>query len=490
MKPARSVFAFAVISLVGACAAFSQIYPPGGYPPGGGGYPGGGYPTGGGIPLPGRKASPGKGSGTTAQPMPNFRGKLKAMDAKSIIIALDDDRSMEFQRTSKTKFFKNGDELKDPKFTQGDQVSVEGPEDDHGKMVAVNVYWEKGAAAVTAAAKNEEDPSKGVIDTWKGEVKDAPAKDTPLPPPSTAADPDDPGRPKLRRGGVADPAREHAPDLAATPPPPDRPLMSPPPPAPPSASGRGGDDLAHVAPAAGAPRVNGDDLIRKATDAALEFTESLPNYVCQEMMARYQSDSNPPHWQALDVVNMDLVYENHRESYKNITINGKKFTKKMEEMDGAWSTGEFGTMLIDLFSPATAADFHYVRVSRSGGVSARVYDFDVQHDNSHWDVHMGSQSYSPAYRGSVWIDPATARVLRIEMQAYGFPQSFPTDHVESATDYEYTRLGDAKQYLLPVHSETLNCQRGTPYCSRNVIDFRNYHKYEGESTVTFTDIKK
>ena len=82
-------------------------------------------------------------------------------------------------------------------------------------------------------------------------------------------------------------------------------------------------------------------------------------------------------------------------------------------------------------------------------------------------------------------DPQTARVLRIEMQGYGFPESFPTDHVESATDYQYIRLGDAKQYLLPVHAETLSCQRSSSYCSRNAIDFRNYHKYAGESTITF-----
>lgn len=491
-----------VVSLLAACTAFAQIYPPGGYPPGGyppgGGYPGG-YPAGGGIPLPipGRKASPGKGSGTEGQPLPNFRGKLKTMDNKTITLVLGDDRTMDFRRTDKTKFFKNGDEVKEPKFHEGDQISIEGPEDDHGKMVAVNVYWEKSAAAAAATAKTDEDKNSGVVDTWK----DAPAKDAapaagngappqsagldaPLPAPSKAPDPDDPGRPVLVRGKPADASREHAPDLADEPPPVLRadadgktPSIDQP---------RNDDDTLRGS----IPRTSGDDTIRKATDAALDFTETLPNYVCQEMMARYQSDSNPPHWQAIDIVSADVLYENHQESYKNIAINGRKINKKMEEMDGAWSTGEFGTVLIDLFSPATAAEFHYARTSRAAGITARVYDFNVQHNNSHWDIHMASQSYTPAFRGSVWIDPATARVLRIEMQAYGFPSSFPTDHVESATDYEYTRLGDAKQYLLPVHSESLSCQRNTSFCSRNVIDFRNYHKYEGESTITFGDIKK
>ena len=233
-----------------------------------------------------------------------------------------------------------------------------------------------------------------------------------------------------------------------------------------------------------------EDLIRKAADTALDFTETLPNYVCQEQMARYQSQSTPASWQALDVVSANVIYENGKEDYRNLAINGRPVNKKMTEMEGSWSTGEFGTILIDLFSPATAADFHYRGQSRAGGIVAREYDFNVTHEHSHWDIHMGPQGYMPAYKGSVWIDPQTARVLRIEMEAYGFPSDFPTDHVESATDYQYVRLGDAKQYLLPVHSENLSCQRGSNVCSRNAIDFRNYHKYTGESTIQFGEAKQ
>jgi hypothetical protein len=259
--------------------------------------------------------------------------------------------------------------------------------------------------------------------------------------------------------------------------------MPPPQPQPTDSIPSGGDPDLSVS------RPNGDDLIRKATDAAFDFTQNLPNYVCLELINRYESDSKPVNWQAVDRVQTNVIYENGKEDYRNLQINGRPVNKKMEEMGGAWSTGEFGTMLIDLFSPATAADFRYSHTSRSSGISAKVYDYTVDHQHSHWDVKMASQEYSPAYRGSVWIDPQTARVLRIEMEAFGFPSTFPTDHVESATDYEYVRLGDAHQYLLPVHSETLSCERGTPNCSRNVIDFRNYHKYSGESTITFGDPK-
>jgi hypothetical protein len=476
-----SLFVLAVVS------ASAQIYPPGGYP--GGGYPGGGYPTPG-IPLPGRtggKAQP--NSSTKGQPLPSFRGQLKQMDSKSILIALDDDRLMDFKRDSKTKFFKGGNEIKDPKFNTNDQLSIEGPEDNAGFMTAVNVYWEKaaGSGAATGDAKSKDDK---VPDAWA----DAPAQQhgTEAAPPPAKHDSDDPGPPTLQRGKVADPTREQSapvPDQAAGAPPAGRPTLS-------AANGQPPDRLPQYIPRDEGndtiPSVlrSGDDLIRKAADTALDFTETLPNYVCQELMSRYQSESRPANWQALDVVGTEVIYENGKEDYRKVTVNGRLVNKKLEEVGGSWSTGEFGTVLISLFSPGTAADFHYRKDARIAGILTKEYDFTVTHARSNWRISMASQVYDPGYSGTVWIDPAIARVMRIEMSARSFPSDFPTDDVESATDYEYIRLGDAKQYLLPVHSETLSCQRGTNDCNRNVIDFRNYRKYTGESTITFGDPKK
>jgi hypothetical protein len=466
--------------------------------------------------------------------MPNFRGNMKQMDDKTITIELDDHRELQFRRNGKTKFLKNGDEVKSPKFDIGDQLSIEGTQDPQGFFTAVNVYWERSAHSPnTETASAGKDQSKGQgsnVDAWKDDPKkgspdpndgaaaaksspdpndkpapvraspdpnDAPARPsaTEVAPPPAPADPDDPGRPKLVRGKASDPSRERAAAVPDSPPPSSRP-------APSSAPVEEAQNLPPAINTNGTPsilrgdedpvvrRPSGDPLIMKATEAALDFTEGLPNYVCQEMMARYQSTTHPANWQALDVVSMAIVYESGQEDYRDLAINGKPVKKKMEQMEGAWSTGEFATVLIDLLSPATAAQFRYRRDERTSGVITKVYDFSVKRENSHWQIGMGGQTYRPAYKGSIWIDPATARVLRIESQAVGFPEDFPTDDVESAVDYQYTRLGDAKQYLLPVHAENLSCQRGSDFCSHNVIDFRNYHKYSGESTITFNDTKK
>jgi hypothetical protein len=216
-------------------------------------------------------------------------------------------------------------------------------------------------------------------------------------------------------------------------------------------------------------------LIEKARDAAFEFSQNLPNFICQEFMARFARrgrDETP-----LDVVSAEIIYINGQESYRNVKINDRPTQKKLEEIGGAWSTGEFASTLLSLFSPNTDARFQSGGASTIAGQSAEVYDFQVRAENSHWQVQAGSQTLTPAYEGSVWIDPKTARAFRIEIQARSIPSDFPLSSIESAVDYSDVTINGAS-FLLPVHAENVGCQRGTNQCDHIVIDFRNYHEFK------------
>ena len=226
-------------------------------------------------------------------------------------------------------------------------------------------------------------------------------------------------------------------------------------------------------------------LIERAREVAENFSEALPNYVCQQFTTRYSSRARPISWHAEDVVSAAVVYEEGKESYRNITVNGKAINKKMEEMGGSWSTGVFGTTLRNLFTRYVDAKFRFRKESFTSHLSAMVFDFEVAKANSDWEVMAEGQKILPGYRGAVWIDMQSARVLRIEKEAVNLPEGFPVSMVEAAVDYEFVSLG-AEKFLLPVHSENLSCSRSDSYCGRNVIDFRNYHKYQGESKITFT----
>ena len=230
----------------------------------------------------------------------------------------------------------------------------------------------------------------------------------------------------------------------------------------------------------------GDPIIEKAREAAFDFTETLPNYVVKQFTTRFYSESTrgkSTSWQAQDNVTADVVCEGGKESYKNILVNGKAPRENIEKT-GSWSSGEFASVLQDVLSPATDARFFNKRSSTIVNRSATRFDFTVEQENSHWHVYASSQSYQPSYSGAIWIDKETSRVLRIEMSAKSMPGDFPLDTVESATDYDFVLISEGK-FLLPVHSESLSCTRGSGQCSRNVIDFRNYRKFGADTSISF-----
>src|SRR5262249_43746267 len=151
-----------------------------------------------------------------------------------------------------------------------------------------------------------------------------------------------------------------------------------------------------------------------------------------------------------------------KESYKNIKVNGKAIKGAPEE-SGTWSSGEFGTILADLFMPGMA-DFKYSQEANIVHRQASVYDYKVDRVRSGWTISVPGQYIRPAYRGAVWIDKETAHVLRIEMEARDIPAEFPRATAETAVDYDFVTLGTAEKFVLPVRAEILSCVRGANEC--------------------------
>ena len=129
------------------------------------------------------------------------------------------------------------------------------------------------------------------------------------------------------------------------------------------------------------------------------------------------------------------------------------------------------------------------RASRPSGVPVHIYRFEVAKENSAWHINTEKASISPAYKGTLWIHPQTARVRRIEIQAVDLPSDFELDTVEITVDYvDYNEVTiGGNEHLLPIESENLGCRRGTNRCARNKVQFRDYRKFSAESTVVTMD---
>jgi hypothetical protein len=143
-----------------------------------------------------------------------------------------------------------------------------------------------------------------------------------------------------------------------------------------------------------------------------------------------------------------------------------------------------------ILRPGNGATFQRNGDDQIRNRSAVVFKFEIPRERSDWRVAQVTQLYYPAFRGSIWIDKETSRVLRIEQEARGLPSLFPLDTVETSTDYDFVRLAVGKEFLLPVEAEVLSCERGTSSCTRNKIEFRNYRKFAADSEVTFGDPAK
>ena len=158
----------------------------------------------------------------------------------------------------------------------------------------------------------------------------------------------------------------------------------------------------------------------------------------------------------------------------------------MDQIEGSWSMGEFASTLLDVFVPQSQTEFRFGRASRSSDVPVHIYEFEVSKENSAWRINAEKGTVSPAYKGTVWIHPQTARVRRVEIQAVDLPSDFELDTVEMTVDYGEVVIG-GNEHLLPLESENLGCWRGTNRCARNKIQFRDYRKFGAESTIVTTD---
>jgi len=341
---------------------------------------------------------------------------------------------------------------------KGARVHIAAAEDDQAFLTAVTVALLKDApAAVPEKPLGDEDRPAAV------DVKE-PA-------------PEAPDRPILRRGK---PKQTDSDDAEAPAAKPQRAATSKP-----AAPKSDSIDFTITSEDAAKTAVYKDDArITQTREWASTFTQGLPNFVCQQVTTRYMEQSKSSGWEALDVLTAKVVYEDGKEKYQEITVGGKRTNKNMMDLGGSTSTGEFASVLMSLFEGQRAQFRFSESTSLTGGVAAAVYNFKVALRSSDWTIRVGGQSLMPAYNGSVWIEKANPKVRRIEMQAINVPKDFPDDAVESTVDYDQVRLGE-RMFLVPVHAEVLSCQRGTTICTKNAIDFRDYHKYSGESSVEF-----
>jgi hypothetical protein len=384
-------------------------------------------------------------------------GTLRRITDGSVIIQTDKS-AVTVALGITTKFYKgspNGAMIRSTEFQVGDHIAITATQDSQG------VYHAQAISQVKAATSAE---------------RAAAAK-------SAETDSDDPDRRQLHRGiprakPASNPETDSRPGLRA-----EEANGVTRIPAPPKA-----DPTTDAAPVRRVIPSSGDPVIDQARESAFAYAQTLPNFIVKQITTRY--DSKPgrdgkPAWQAYDTITADVISEDGKETYRNILENGHPPTRPVDET-GSWSTGEYSSVLLDLFSLSTKASFHDQHATTIANRAAWRYEYNVDRSNSHWQVESSTATIEPEYGGSIWIDKESSRTLRVELAGRNMPKDFELDTVECAVDYDFVTIGGSR-FLLPVHAEILSCYRNNGYCGRNVIDFREYRKFSADSSISFDD---
>ncbi|HTM17987.1 MAG TPA: hypothetical protein VL135_13820 [Terracidiphilus sp.] len=227
--------------------------------------------------------------------------------------------------------------------------------------------------------------------------------------------------------------------------------------------------------------------LSRLCEFVLSYRRSLPNFICEEeTLSRSNWLGGPP-----PVMRQaDVVFQDGMEQLSNVRTNGAPETEQAKRKRVTLQThGEFGNELIDLFSQQAHAEFRYEKRTNLGGAQALEFSFHIAKDqNRIWTVGDGRYNILPEYKGAVWVEAASARLLRMRLETMHLPEFFRMESAEKQTDYAPVNLGEVGTHLLPVRSTSRSClrppRRSTlQRCMTNTIEFRACRKFAGKARI-------
>ncbi|MBI1896416.1 MAG: hypothetical protein HYZ57_12380 [Acidobacteria bacterium] len=222
----------------------------------------------------------------------------------------------------------------------------------------------------------------------------------------------------------------------------------------------------------------------EARDYAREYTRSLPNFICTQVTRRYADPSGLEFWQRQDVITSKLTYFEQKEDYKVVLVNNRMVDTTFETLGGATSTGEFGSMLREVFAPETGARFEWERWATLRGRRMHVFAYQVTQPRSRWRIsYMREREITPGYRGLVYVDKDTSAVMRLTLTADDIPPTFPVQQAMTTLDYDYVEIA-GRQHVLPLKAVVR--MRSGKLLTKNEVEFRMYRRFGAEATITFT----
>ena len=133
-------------------------------------------------------------------------------------------------------------------------------------------------------------------------------------------------------------------------------------------------------------------LIEKTRQKALDYSKSLPDFECIEVVRRFSAVDNRQLYRAVpdDKLTIKLRYFEHREEHKLVLFDGLPTDRTFEGLQGTIGTGEFGATLTAIFDPASETGFHWESWKNVRKHRTAVYAYVVDPVHSRYLMMTGS----------------------------------------------------------------------------------------------------
>lgn len=218
-----------------------------------------------------------------------------------------------------------------------------------------------------------------------------------------------------------------------------------------------------------------------------EELSHLPNYTCLETIARFnkEADSGLVHesLKRLDTVRLEIVYSDHREWY------GSPGESSLTADDPAGFVGSgligTGAFAIALNNILAGASFAYQGDVTLNGRPAVRYDFRFPRFPGGVAVSLVGGADTVGQKGSIWVDPKSLDLIRLESYADDIPPWLPLAEESTKVDYARTRIGDSAA-LLAQRAE-MHLAETTGVESYDRFDFTHCRAFSARSTISFGD---
>jgi len=226
------------------------------------------------------------------------------------------------------------------------------------------------------------------------------------------------------------------------------------------------------------------------TENALAYSKGLPNFLCLQVTRRYVDQSGMENYRLVDTVAEKLSYFDQREDYSVISVNGIPVTgRDHDRLGGATSSGEFGSILREIFSPETNTRFDWERWATLRGHRMHVFSYRVPQATSRYSIRSGdgagARTIIAGYRGLIYADRDSLMVMRIQLEAENLPVDFPIQSVNLDLNYDYTEIS-GEHFVLPLKAE-LRSREGK-YLIKNEVEFRRYNRFGADTSIQFGDV--